>query len=121
MDLILFLSVKIALVHHARLPVTTYGGTERVVVWLARGLGALGHDVTVVCARGSRLPDVHLIERTITELTSRDLDVDHVLPIDIDLIHYHMPVHRPPPGSIPKNSIVACGWRYLYRACTSSG
>ena len=40
--------MHIALLHHRPLPVRGYGGTERVVEWLARGLAALGHAVTLI-------------------------------------------------------------------------
>ena len=40
--------MRVALVHHTKLPVEGYGGTERVVVALAAGLVALGHEVTLV-------------------------------------------------------------------------
>jgi len=35
------------------LDLTPYGGTQRVVVWLARGLAELGHRVTVLAPAGS--------------------------------------------------------------------
>src|SRR3954464_11584150 len=40
--------MHIALYTHSRLPVHGYGGTQRVVVWLARGLLELGHRVTLL-------------------------------------------------------------------------
>ena len=56
--------MKIALVHKAQFPVRGYGGTERVVWWLAKGLHELGCDVTLVCRRGSYCPfaKVHFSE-----------------------------------------------------------
>lgn len=45
--------MTIALIHNARLPVSEYGGTERVVWWLARGLSESGHRVILACAPGS--------------------------------------------------------------------
>jgi hypothetical protein len=46
--------LKIALVHNAHFPVVGYGGTERVIWWLARALSEFGHEVTLGCAPGSR-------------------------------------------------------------------
>jgi hypothetical protein len=46
--------MNIALYFHGRLPVAGYGGTQRVVVWLARGLTQLGHRVTLLAAAGSQ-------------------------------------------------------------------
>src|SRR5688572_5172800 len=45
--------MRVALIHKAKFPVDGYGGTERVVWWLAKGLWELGHQVTLYCAEGS--------------------------------------------------------------------
>ncbi len=39
-----------------------YGGTERVVWWLAKGLAELGHDVAVECREGSRFPFARAVQ-----------------------------------------------------------
>ena len=44
--------MHVALFFHDRLPVKGYGGTQRVVVWLARGLAELGHEVTLLGGPG---------------------------------------------------------------------
>ena len=49
--------MRVLLFHPVELPARDYGGTERVVIWLARALRELGHTVSVVCRAGSRLPD----------------------------------------------------------------
>lgn len=48
--------MRLALVAPVALPVPPagYGGTERVVAWLADGLAARGHDVTLFASAGSR-------------------------------------------------------------------
>lgn len=48
--------MRIALFHDAKLPCLTYGGTERVVWWLAKGLSELGHSVLLVCRPESHCP-----------------------------------------------------------------
>jgi glycosyltransferase involved in cell wall biosynthesis len=45
--------LRVLLVHDARFPVAAYGGTERVVWWLAKGLAERGHAVTLACLEGS--------------------------------------------------------------------
>ncbi len=46
------------LIHHlAQVPVTTYGGAERVLVWLAKSLADRGHTVSVVVSPGSEVFD----------------------------------------------------------------
>ncbi len=47
--------VKIGLYFDGALPVRRYGGTERVIVWLARGLLELGHEPVIVARTGTRL------------------------------------------------------------------
>ncbi len=49
--------MRILIFHPVRLPVLQYGGTERVVMWLAKTLHHLGHTVTVFAAAGSSMPD----------------------------------------------------------------
>ena len=48
--------MKISLIHNARLPVEGYGGTERLVWWLAKAFSGLGHQVELVARPGSRCP-----------------------------------------------------------------
>jgi len=50
------MALQITLIHPAKFPVSKYGGTERVVWWLAQGLSELGHQVNLVCAPGSQCP-----------------------------------------------------------------
>lgn len=84
--------MKIALIHNVKLPVSLYGGTERVVWWLAKGLSELGVSVVLVAGEGSQCP--------FAEVRSADFS----RPIesqfsDIDLFHYNLtpetPPHRP--------------------------
>jgi hypothetical protein len=65
--------MHIALYFHGRLPVSGYGGTQRVLVWLARGLVQLVHRVTLLAAEGPR-----------------------VLPPSLDLLHAHARLEPPP-------------------------
>lgn len=48
--------MRVALIHDAQFPVVGYGGTERVVWWLAKGLAEKGVDVLLVCKEGSSSP-----------------------------------------------------------------
>ena len=47
--------------NHVRVPVTKYGGAERVVVWLSQGLVELGHQVTLLAPKGSRVEGVRVV------------------------------------------------------------
>lgn len=45
--------LKVLIYHPVILPVLKYGGTERVLMWLAKSLVELGHSVTLFAAKGS--------------------------------------------------------------------
>lgn len=66
---------------HAKLPVTAYGGTERVVWYLAYELHKMGHQVTFLAAKGSTCPfaEVQPInpERPLSEQIPEKTDVVH--------------------------------------------
>lgn len=92
-------TLHVALYYPARLPVRGYGGTERVVVWLARGLAALGHRVTVLALPGSRLPEASVIEVPKREaFREGGARLDALLPEGIDVLHAHVPLAAPPAG-----------------------
>src|SRR5689334_19350863 len=75
--------LRIALVVSGRVPAAKYGGTQRVVPWLARELVRKGHAVTVVAGEGSFVPGARMIvARTPAEALAR-------VPNDIDIAHFH--------------------------------
>lgn len=73
--------MHIALCHDAVIPPPGYGGTERVIANLARGLVALGHQVTLVARKGSRIEGVEVIP------TRAGRSFESLLPSDVDLLH----------------------------------
>ncbi len=97
------------------LPVQKYGGTERVVAYLADELIRLGHDVTVSCSGDSTLtcPMLHPVSRSVWsepgayhEIPSHMLQVQQLAQraADFDIIHLHngfwqfmFPAHIPTP------------------------
>jgi len=74
------MSYRIALIHEARFPVLKYGGTERVVWWLAKGLSELGHKVHLIALPGSHCPFAQVSEKAFP-IRSSDLP-------PADLYHY---------------------------------
>ncbi len=90
-------SIHVALYYPARLPVLRYGGTERVVVWLARGLRELGHRVTLIAWPGTALPGVEVvpIDRHLS-LQQGGPDLQPLIPDSCDVLHAHVPLARPP-------------------------
>lgn len=90
--------MHIALLFHGVLPVKGYGGTERVVVWLARGLAELGHRVTLIAGPGSRVPEAELVAVDPRRAERADFDVRPFLPAGVDLLHAHRPLA---PAGVP--------------------
>jgi glycosyltransferase involved in cell wall biosynthesis len=87
--------MRVALLFHGRLPVERYGGTERVVVWLARGLAELGHEVVLLAAPGSQVREARLVPVDPRKAGSVDFDVRPHLPHGVDVLHAHRALHSP--------------------------
>ena len=90
--------MHIAVISHHRLPVKGYGGTERIVVALVRGLAELGHRVTLIAQPGTRLPEATVVEASRAQLRDPGLDLAALVPTDADVAHAHFPVRRLPGG-----------------------
>lgn len=89
--------MKVVIFHPVLLPPRDYGGVERVVLWLTKGLIERGHDVWVAALAGSRLPrGARLIEMQPGQGALADLRPR--LPAGVDLIHLMAPasdLHAP--------------------------
>jgi glycosyltransferase involved in cell wall biosynthesis len=77
--------MHIVLVERSKLPALHYGGTERVVWWLAKGLHSAGHKVTLVAGKGSYCPYAKVLEWV------DDATLSKQIPTDADLVHFHFP------------------------------
>lgn len=86
--------MHVAIASHYRLPVTGYGGTERVVVALVRGLAALGHRVTLLAAPGTRVREATVLEVDPGRLTDPAVHLAGLVPRDVDILHTHFPVQQ---------------------------
>lgn len=73
--------MKILIVHNGLVPVTLYGGTERVVWGLGKALAHMGHDVTFMVKQGSYCDFAKVIcideRRSVIEQITQDYDVVH--------------------------------------------
>lgn len=82
--------MKIAHVISTRFPVEGYGGTERVCYWLAKAQAEMGHEVTVLCKPGSKLP----FARTV-DLPDEVSHLDPLLPKGTEIVQlYGSPGYR---------------------------
>ena len=92
--------MHVTIVTHYRLPVVGYGGTERIVSALARGLAARGHRVTLLARPGSELPAVHRVVALPDDAFRAPAEaLRQFVPDDTDVVHAHFPVAAPPPGA----------------------
>jgi len=104
-----------------RVPVSKYGGTERVVVWLTRALVQMGHRVTLIAPEGSTLPGATVVTLPHRDLQRPDLDVSRLLPAGTDIVHAHrqMPDTLPVPlvwtlhGNYPPGTVLPPNTIYL--------
>ncbi|MCC7440998.1 MAG: glycosyltransferase [Bdellovibrionales bacterium] len=82
--------MKVLLFHPSLLPPRDYGGVERVVLWLARGLAERGHEVWVAAFPGSRLPE----GARLWEIPPEESGAESLLrkrPPGLDLVHFMAP------------------------------
>src|SRR5207302_11322893 len=88
--------LHVVVASHYRLPVKGYGGTERVVVALVRGLAALGHRVTLLASPGTRVPEATVVKVPPDRIRHPALDLATLLPPGADILHAICPVRRAP-------------------------
>jgi glycosyltransferase involved in cell wall biosynthesis len=91
--------MHVAVASHQLLPAKGYGGPQRVVVALVRGLVALGHRVTLLAPPGTRVPEATVVAVPPKKLADPALLAASV-PRDAEILHAHYPLPRAP-GSIP--------------------
>ncbi|GBD24928.1 Phosphatidyl-myo-inositol mannosyltransferase [bacterium HR30] len=72
-----------------RLPVSGYGGSQRVLTWLVRAQVELGMRVTVFAPPGTKLPGAQVVEVT-EQPTSQNFfrTIAEQLPLDAHLLHF---------------------------------
>ena len=85
--------MKIALMHDSVLPPKTYGGIERIVVSLAHEYRRVGHQVIVLCRKGSKLND---FESFGLPASYQSEPPSEWLPKGIDFLHSHQPLPQKP-------------------------
>ena len=81
---------------HTRVPVEKYGGAQRIVVWLSQALVEMGHDVTLLAGRGSKVPGVRVVEIDAETVRAPGFDPRRYVSHPVDIMHYHSTVLNPP-------------------------
>jgi glycosyltransferase involved in cell wall biosynthesis len=85
-------AMRITLFSPGVTPPKCYGGTERVVYWLAQALAGMNHEVALLAPTGSRAPSgVDLTEIPLPPLNVNELPLDltPLLAPDTDILHVH--------------------------------
>lgn len=85
--------MHILIVNSGQLPVTTYGGTERVIWYLGKELVALGHKVTYLVKKGSHCPFADVLP------LDAEKPIAAQIPDSVDVVHFNIvppaDVHKP--------------------------
>ena len=84
--------MHVALYIRDRLPVTKYGGTQRVAVYLARGLADAGHRVTLLAHAGTRVREASVVELPPAPDGMPPPDLRQWMPNGLDLLMAYSPV-----------------------------
>ena len=92
-----------------RLPVPEYGGTQRIVVYLARGLAAAGHRVTLFAGHGSTVPEATLVPVDLARARRPEFDIRPLLPGGLDLLLACVPLRVAP--EVPWIRRLAGNWK----------
>lgn len=74
--------MHIVIAHHTRLPVFTYGGTERIMWWLGKVLVNEGHRVTYLINQGSQCPFAEV------KPINNKKPLNDQIPESADLVHF---------------------------------
>jgi glycosyltransferase involved in cell wall biosynthesis len=91
--------MHVVVASHQPLPAKGYGGPQRVIVALVRGLAALGHRITLLAPPGTRVPEAAVVAVPPRKLADPATLATYV-PRDAAIVHAHFPL-RSPPGPLP--------------------
>ena len=76
--------------HPKVLPVKEYGGIERVVVWLTKGLHELGHMITFIGPHGSAVPHCRNVSFPCVDVRVPSPDqLRGLIPENADILHFN--------------------------------
>src|SRR5216683_7156734 len=91
--------MHVVVVSHQPLPAKGYGGPQRVIVALVRGLAALGHRITLLAPPSTRVPEAAVVAVPPRKLADPTTLAPYI-PRDAEIVHAHFPLPRGP-GAFP--------------------
>lgn len=110
--------MHIALFFWDRLPVPGYGGTQRMVVWLCRGLAHAGHRVALIAGQGSSVPEAILVQVAVRDARRPDFDIRPLLPPGLDALVTYVPLRTRP--EVPWVRVLPGNWKPGTRAAPNT-
>ena len=84
--------MKVAIYSPTKIPPDNYGGTERVIWWLIKGLHELGVEVYLMAPQGSYHPfakEVIFTDPPEGDPSLTPVYLDHIIPADVHVLHIH--------------------------------
>ncbi|HKI88189.1 MAG TPA: glycosyltransferase, partial [Draconibacterium sp.] len=75
--------MRICIVHNSKIPVTLYGGIERIVWDLGAELKKMGHNITFLVPKGSLCPFADVV------FLNPMLPLEQQVPGDVEFVHLH--------------------------------
>src|SRR5439155_6075757 len=103
--------MHVVVASHHRLPVEGYGGPQRVVIALVRGLAALGHRVTILAQPGTKVVEAaKIVEVAPRLLKDSSADLKKFIPDGADILHAHFPLKQGP-KSVPFVQTLHGNWK----------
>lgn len=80
--------MNILIVNPSKIPALLYGGTERVIWYLAKELTKMGHKVRFLVAEGSYCDFADVIP------LQKNKSFNSQIPDDIDIVHFNFPINE---------------------------
>ncbi len=88
--------MHVVLIHFEKVPVRLYGGTERVIESLAKGLVEAGHRVSLIALKGDyELEGVEFLDLDRFGSDAKNpINALALIPKNADVVHFHLPVYE---------------------------
>ncbi len=76
--------MNVLIVLNGKIPVTLYGGTERIAWYLGKELAKMGHQITFLVKKGSTCNFAKVL------FIDQNKDIEDQIPNDVDIVHFNI-------------------------------